>query len=47
MPDADFQLAFLAMTHEGEVAGGALQKGFSYALTDGAGRHEMVTGEVL
>jgi isoaspartyl peptidase/L-asparaginase-like protein (Ntn-hydrolase superfamily) len=43
----NFQLAFLAMTSEGDVAGGALQKGFSYALTDGAGRHEIVQGAVL
>jgi len=43
----DFQLAFLAMTPRGEVEGGALRKGFCYALTDSAGRHELVDGEVL
>jgi isoaspartyl peptidase/L-asparaginase-like protein (Ntn-hydrolase superfamily) len=42
-----FQLAFLAMTRSGDVAGAALQKGFSYALTDGGGRNEIVQGAVL
>jgi len=42
-----FQLAFLAMTPEGEVAGGALQKGFSYAVTDGSGVHELRKGAAL
>jgi len=43
----DFQLAFLAMSLDGEVAGAALQKGFQFALSDGRGRHELVNGEVL
>jgi len=44
---AGFQLAFLAMSLDGEVAGAALQKGFDFAVTDGRGRHELVPGEVL
>ena len=42
-----FQLAFLAMTTEGEIAGGAMQEGFSYAVTDGAGVHELRKGVAL
>ena len=42
-----FQLAFLALSPGGEVAGAALRPRFSYAFSDGAGRHELRQGVVV
>jgi len=42
-----FQLAFLAMTPQGETFGAGVQKGFSYAVSDGRGKNELVQGEGL
>ena len=43
----DLQVAFLAMSLDGTVKGAALERGFSYAVTDTKGRHELIPGEVL
>lgn len=44
---SEIQLAFLAMSIDGTVRGGALEKGFDFALTDTKGRHELIPGQVL
>ena len=45
-PDAkDIQVGFLAINRKGEVGAWAIQKGFSYALCDGAKQDALLPGE--
>jgi N4-(beta-N-acetylglucosaminyl)-L-asparaginase len=45
-PEAkDIQVGFLAISKQGEVGAWAIQKGFSYALCDGAGQDGLLPGE--
>lgn len=44
-PNADFQLAFIAMNHKGEVGAACIEPGFEYALTR-EGEHVLKPGAV-